>query len=419
MEGEVERTGRTEIDRSVVRNRHVERTVERDAHETIDSQDGVDRPGASGVEADGLTDLRSRREGIDRDFLRVALRVATNVVDGTRGEAGDDSSVRNRRGDATIGRDAGGVTESGGRGGDTQRRGIACDRDVATDRHRTGEATHGEDLGARLVARTVVDGPGERGVATQHDGHVLVHVEVPAELTAETRFTERLTLITGHLSLGEDVQVQEGRLRDRVEDQVTATHRCPILIQNLAKAEQSALRVVGSEATEEPGAVLEELDILAQHHLIDEAGDADDLGTKELVHQRTEGLGLLTVANQNGDMDVLVQRHLNVGGAHVLNDDIVRVRLPLRLEFAGLGDVHNVTVPLKDILEITVDEVARHHVLDQDRERFVGPHFRDENVDIVLIDRGETKTENANERLHGGFPKETKLLFINSTLFRR
>lgn len=395
VEREVELARGTEVDSVGVGDRRVERTIERDARQTVDRDDRVNRSRRrrNGVaERDDLADLRSDGEAVHDDRLRPASGITAGQVDRTRSHASHHRSGDDRRRQTRCDRHTRGVAEGVGHRRDTMRDVVARDRHELTDREGTREAVHRQNGGTgRQVAR--IDRTRERRVARRDDGHVLVHPEVPTELAPERGFLEGLTLVADLLSLSEQIEAQERGLGQRVQHKVSTLDRSLVDVEDLTQGEQNRPSVGRGQAAEGTGRVREELGVLAEDHLIDEPSLGDDRRTKEFVDQRLERLRLFTVLDHEGRVNVLVQGNLHGGRGHVLHDHAVGVRLALGDEFGRLRHVDHVAVASEDILEVAVDQIAADHVLDQDGNGFVRPHLRDEDVDAVVEHRSETEAE--------------------------
>ena len=271
---------------------------------------------------------------------------------------------------------------------DSVRNTLGTNHDPRAGRNRSGET--GSRNRCRTGSRVCSRRARQLRVARRDHRHVLVHPEVPSELATERGVSQRLAEVADHLSLGEDIQVQQGRFGDRVENQIPTRDRATVLIKNLSKGQDESLGVGGCDAEGGACGIGEELDILTKHDLVDETRLCDDRRTQELIDERLEGLRFLAVTDEEAGMDVLVQSDRHVRGRHVLDDDVIGHVLALCLEFVRARDVHRIAVTGEDVLEIAKNEVAGDHVLNQDCERLIGPQFRNEHVHGVRVDRPET-----------------------------
>ncbi len=392
VEREVVVAGRTEVHRIGVGDGRVERTIESDAGQTGHRNDRVLGRGARGAEADDLADLRGDGERVHHDRLRVTGRVAGGEIDRTRNVTLDNR--RGRDGRTKAGRfdgDAGRVAQGVGDGLHAVRGVVAGDGDPLANRQRAGEG-RGEDGGTDGHV-TAVDGTRQERIADGHDGHVLVHPEVPAELAAQRGFLESLALIADLLRLGEDVQVEQGRFGQRVQHEVATVDRGAIDVHDLTQSQEVGLGVGGRHAVQGARLVREELSVLAEDDLVDEPSLGDDCRTEVFVDQRLERLRLFAVADEERRVDMLVQGNLHGIRGHVLHRDVVGVRLALSDQFGRLRHVHDIAVASQDVLEVAVNQVAADHVLDENRDGLIGPHFGDEHIHRVVVNRAETETE--------------------------
>ncbi len=400
VESHVIVTKRPEIDQRVISDGDIEGSIERDANQTSHGHDTVQR--RVSPEAHKLANLRCDSEAIDRNFLGIAsciTRWADRLIHSASDAGCDDSRRDDRIDQGRRDRDAHRVTKGFAVSRHLMRHRLTSDGDPVAIGNRTSESIRRQHRGAcRQVA--AIDGTCQIGVAGTNHGHILVHPEIPTQLPTEGSVPQRLALIADHLSLGEDVEVQEFGFSHRIQNQVAAGQRRLVDVQNLAELKQLRFRVAAVQTGQTASRVREELRILAKDHHIEELGDTDDLWLQELVNEVLERLALFAVADDDRNVNVLIQLHFHIGSRHVLDDDIVSHNFPLGRQRTGFRHIDHVAVFGKDVLEVAEDQIAGHHVLDQDRERLVSPHFRDEHINAILTIHvmGKTKELRSHSR---------------------
>lgn len=201
---------------------------------------------ASGVEAHQLTNVRDARS-IDLDFLVVEGRVGSDArvarqVNRTRGRLLD---VRSRRRNVNTERTIEGKIIRGDTD-DAVRHQIAFQGDVITH-GETGTGVHGNDRVTSRGVRTEFVSLNGRQRCRQHARGVLSHQPHEAQLLTESSGPQCGTVVTDSVGTGEVVEFEDVGLGTRRDNREAIRRRRFVLVERLAKFQDSALDVGGAE----------------------------------------------------------------------------------------------------------------------------------------------------------------------------
>ena len=132
---------------------------------------------------------------------------------------------------------------------------------------------------------------------------------------------------------------------------------------------------------------------LAQQRSIDALGDGLHRRLEVNLAQFLEGLAPFPVADDEGVVEPLVQRHLHVGGHGVLLHQRGAVLLAANLELAGAAGVDHIAELGDLVLIVPVDHVGHHQVGFQHAQALVRPQLGDEGIQLVFVASRERLAE--------------------------
>lgn len=370
----------------VVGDCSIQWTIQPNAGRAIDPDDAVN--GGCRAKRHHLTDLRSNRETINHDFLGVTRSVTCGQIDCARSQRGQNRVVNHSGRQTRRNRDAGRHTESFRVRRDTLWS-IARNEQPSARHNRTCETIDGQNRGASRITSTVVDCTSQRRIANGDAGCVLAHEQIEAEFATKAGFPQRRAIVTDTIGISELAVVEESGFRVRSQNEIPTRHISLVDVHLVTDARNVLDRVAGGQAAKSTVGCTKKLVHLTKKNLIDESCLRKHGRSHVFVDEAFHRLRFFAVLDDERNVNVLVQRNLNIRGRHVLNGHIIRVRFSVSAEFAWTTSVDNIAHIGDNVLEVTVDEIRDHHVLFQNGQRFVGPKFRNERIGAVIVNSNE------------------------------
>jgi len=142
--------------------------------------------------------------------------------------------------------------------------------------------------------------------------------------------------------------------------------------------------LLAESGAEFPDGVPQELVGLGQDHPVHTLGNALDGRDEIHVPQLFEGQGFLTVLDDEGCVEMLIQGDRNIRRRGILILDGVGVPLALHRERSRTMGIHDIPVVGDGVIEIAIDEVQTDRLSLKNHQGFLRPDLRIESIEGVV-----------------------------------